>query len=133
MPLGKTYTQLIKFSLIGVVTNLTGYLIYIGITGMGLHPILAMTVLYAIGTYLSFRLNHRLTFRNHPLERLVIWKYFGSYAAGYLVNFLILKISVDTFKIRHEISQAVAIMIIAIMLFALLKFWVFSNQQASES
>ena len=128
--LGKSNRDLIYYGLIGIVSNIAGYLMYLMITYFGCPPKIAMTTLYCVVAAVSFLGNRKLTFKHqgHLLGsgiRFIIAHFFG-----YLLNLTILIVMVDNLGYAHQWVQAVAIFIVAAFLFMALKFFVFPTHDA---
>ncbi len=123
--LGKSNRELIYYGLIGIVSNIAGYLIYLMITYFGCPPKIAMTILYGVGATVSFLGNRKLTFKHqgHLLGSGI--RFIIAHFVGYLLNLTILIAMVDNLGYAHQWVQAVAILIVAAFLFMALKFFVF--------
>lgn len=122
-----TVIQLIKYGAIGFATNSAGYLLYLIITYIGIPPVVAMTLLYALGATIGFFGNRKLTF---SYEGSVIGsgiRYILTHLAGYALNLAILVIFVDRLGYPHKIVQAIAILCIAAFLFIMFKVFVFRS------
>ena len=112
----KSFTQLFRYALIGVVLNTLGFIIYYFLTSTGFKPKGVMTVLYGVGVIIGFYV-HKFTL-----------SYGGSvFEAGvrcgithlfvYLLNLLILVIFVDVYEFSHTIVQGAAIFIVTAFTF----------------
>ncbi len=121
-------TQLYRYSLVGIVTNVVGYLVYLLLTYLGTTPKLTMTFLYILGATAGFIGNRNLTFAYKGSLLGSGIRYAIAHFFGYLINFLILFIFVDNFGYAHQLVQAVSIIVVAIFLFTTFKYFVFSNQ-----
>jgi putative flippase GtrA len=95
------------------------------LTTFGAQPKVAMTLLYVLGTLQSFMFNKRWSFRSEAPHGAELARYVASYAAGYLLNLLLLVVLVDRMHLPHRLVQAFAIVALAVFLFVLQKFWVF--------
>ncbi|CAM5188169.1 hypothetical protein CDEF62S_04708 [Castellaniella defragrans] len=89
-----------------------------------------MTVLYLLGTLVSFYANRRFTFQHDGSIGLAGVRYLLVYLAGYLLNFMLLLLFVDWLAFPYQIVQGVAIVAVALFLFALLRSYVFSQRTA---
>ena len=129
----KSIGQLLRYGLIGVATNLIGYLIYLAITYAGMEPKLAMSLLYLVGTSIGFYLNRSWTFAHEGSSLAGAYRFACVYFAGYLLNLLVLYVFVDRIGYPHQWVQAGAILLVAVFLFTCLKWWVFpaSNKTGS--
>lgn len=127
-----TFGQLIRYGIVGVLSNAVGYLLYLLITAAGLEHKLAMTLLYAVGVAQTFFFNKRWSFRHGGAYGSAFVRYCLSYALGYMINLLALVVFVDWLDHPHQIVQGIVVLALAVMLFLLQKFWVFhSNTNAS--
>lgn len=117
--------QLIKFGLVGLFSNLAGYLVYLLITSLGIEHKVTMSLLYAIGTIISYVGNRKWTFASEGSTFMTSVKHIVVFAIGYMLNFAILVVFVDKLGFAHQIVQAIAILIIALFLFVAMKFFVF--------
>lgn len=119
--------QLLRYGLVGVLSNVAGYGLYMGLLALGGTPKLTMTVLYAVGATLSFFSNRRFTFRHDGHIGRAGFRFMIAYALGYVLNFVILWVFVDQMGMRAQWVQAFAIVAVALFLFALSRSFVFSD------
>nr|WP_316639094.1 GtrA family protein [uncultured Roseateles sp.] len=120
-----TLFQLIRYGVVGVASNLVGYLLYLGLTSLGVGPKSAMSLLYAIGVAQTFLFNKRWTFGHQGSGRAALLRYCTAYGLGYVINLVVLLVLVDHWAWPHQWVQGVMILVLAAMLFLLQKFWVF--------
>ncbi len=117
--------QSLRFVIVGLASNLFLYLIYLGLTAMGLGHKSAMTLLYLIGTLQTFIFNKRWTFSHHGNIQNSMLRYLAVYGVCYLINLALLYTFVDRLGWSHARIQGFAILTIAILLFLAQKYWVF--------
>jgi putative flippase GtrA len=117
--------QLIRFVLVGLMSNLLCYVVYLGLTAYGMRPSTAMTLLFAVGTLQTFLFNQRWTFEDKGGQRTAFLRYCIAYGSGYLLNLGALHLMVDRLGFPHQIIQLLMMGLLAVMLFLLQKFWVF--------
>lgn len=122
----KTLRQFFSYALIGVLANILGYAIYLILTYLWDTPKLTMTVLYFGGASISFLANRRFTFRHDSGIGVTGIRYLLAHVVGYLLNLIILLLFVDWFDFPHQIVQAIAIVVVAIFLFIVLRVFVFA-------
>ena len=120
-----THSQFLRYATVGLFSNGALYVFYVALTAMGLDPKLAMTTLYALGVAQTFIFNKRWSFRHAGIHRRTFIRYVVTYGIGYLLNLLALFVLVDRFGYPHQIVQAALLVTIAMVIFALQKFWVF--------
>lgn len=123
----KTFGQLVRYGIVGLASNCFGYILYLGITYLGVGPKLAMSLLYCIGVLQTFIFNKKWTFAHNGSDPKIFIRYCISYGLGYIFNFFALLILVDYYGYPHQWVQGIMILSLAIMLFSLQKFWVFRS------
>jgi putative flippase GtrA len=122
--------QFFRYVLVGVITNLIGYSIYLILTYLWGHPKLTMTVLYFIGASIGFLANRRFTFTHEGHIGAAGLRYSVAHGIGYLLNLLLLYLFVDRLSFPHQIVQAGAIVVVAVYLFVILRIFVFAPSLA---
>ena len=120
--------QLIRYGVVGVVSNAAIYFIYLLITYLGVEPKTAMTLVYIIGASIGFIGNRKWTFAHRGDSYSAALRYVLAHLSGYLLNFLILFTFVDRLGYAHQWVQAVAIIIVAGFLFIVFKYFVFRER-----
>jgi len=115
--------QLAGFSFVGACSNLLGYGVYLMLVANGIDPKIAITLLY-FG-------NKRLTFRDTGNVLSSGARYLAVYFVGYLLNLFLIFWLVDRMGFPSQIIQAVAILLVAIVLFAMLRTLVFRPSASS--
>jgi putative flippase GtrA len=118
--------QLLRYAIVGAASNLLCYVIYLGLTRLGLGPKLAMTLLYAVGLLQTFVFNKKWTFEHGGSHSKVFFRYCAAYGLGYVINIGVLFILVDLRGYPHQLVQGVMILSLALMLFLIQKYWVFA-------
>jgi putative flippase GtrA len=120
-----TSNQFLRYAVVGAVSNLSGYLVYLLLTYAGLEPKATMTLLYGTGATIAYFGNRTLTFSYKGAVLGSGVRYSLSHLVGYLINLTIIVIFVDRLGYPHQIVQAVAILFVATFLCFALKFIVF--------
>lgn len=120
--------QLIRFGIVGAVSNAAMYFIYLLITHLGVGPKIAMTLVYVIGASIGFVGNRTWTFTHSGSSIGAALRYALAHFLGYLLNFLILFTFVDQLGYAHQWVQAGAIIIVAGFLFIVFKYFVFHER-----
>jgi putative flippase GtrA len=129
--IGKSVRQLIRYGLVGVVSNLAIYFVYLLITYLGVEPKTAMTLVYIIGASIGFIGNRKWTFAHRGDSSSAALRYVLAHLLGYLLNFLILFTFVDRLGYAHQWVQAVAIIVVAGFLFIVFKYFIFAKQYSA--
>lgn len=120
--------QLVRYSLVGVATNLLMYFVYLLITHLGVGPKVTMSLVYLIGASFGFIGNKTWAFSHKGGMPGAALRYAIAHLFGYFLNFLILFIFVDRLGYAHQWVQAAAIAVVAVFLFIVFKYFVFRNK-----
>ena len=127
------FWQLVRYGAVGVVSNALGYVLYLVITGFGVEHKLTMTGLYLIGVLQTFFLNRRWTFRHDGMHGPAFFRYCLAYGFGYALNLIALLMLVDQLGYPHQIVQGAMVLVLAVLMFVLQKFWVFGRAGVSRA
>jgi putative flippase GtrA len=128
----RSAVQLFRYGVVGIASNLAGYLLFLLITYLGVEPKTAMTLLYVAGATVGFFGNRRWAFSHEGTLLGAGTRYLVAHLFGYMFNFLILLTFVDMLGYSHQIVQAVAIIVVAGFLFVVFKFFVFPKKQSCK-
>lgn len=114
----------------GILNNLLGYLIYLLITSFGVDPKIVITILYPVGAITAYfgYLKYSFSFRGHRINPLL--RYGIAYLVGYEVNLLRLSMLWEELKFLHQAVQALAMLVVAGVLFLMLQYLVFSKAKS---
>ena len=118
-------SQLIRYGVVGLLTNLAGYLVYLLVTWLWLEPKLAVTVLYPVGVIAGYFGHARYSFTYQGRATSGLARYLIAHAIGYGTNVSLLYVFSDLLHFPHQAVQACAIFIVAGVLFVQFKFFVF--------
>lgn len=117
--------QLFRYGLVGIISNSSGYLLFLLITYWGVEPKTAMTLLYTVGATIGFFGNRKWAFSHRGTLIEAAARYFIAHLFGYLINFFLLLMFVDRLGYSHQWVQAAAIFVVAGFLFVAFKYFVF--------
>lgn len=126
----KLHVQLSRYVVVGLISNASGYLLYLLLTTLGLGHKMSMTLLYVIGTLQTFVFNKSWTFTHRGGTRQSLLRYLMAYGGCYILNLVLLYFLVDRIRLPHMLVQGMAILGIALLLFFLQKYWVFAPMQS---
>ena len=124
-----TQRQFTKYAVVGFASNIILYGFYLLLTAVSLQPHSAMTIAYAAGLTITYLVNRSWTFAYAGPGRAALLRYVLVYGAGYAVNFAMLSLMVDRLGYPHQVVQAFLILLLAISLFLVQKFWVFGKTE----
>lgn len=118
---------------VGVASNAMLYLLYILATTLGAGHKTSMTVLYALGVVQTFVANRSWSFRHKGPARMAFLRYLVAYLLAYLLNLSVMHVLVDELGYSDRAVQACMVIIVAVVMYLLQKYWVFRvNRDPSE-
>lgn len=120
-----TKKQLVRFFIVGLVSNAFLFMLYLGLTSLGVRHLIAMSALYAVGVMQTFIANKRWSFRHSGDYRGTMVRYLLAYGSCYLLNLIILYALVNRVGLSHQVVQGSAVVGIALLMFILQKYWIF--------
>lgn len=123
--LHKVSGTVLRFSVVGALSNIILYMLYLLITFAGVEYKAAMTVLFVVGCVQTFFVNRLWTFKDQGMVSSKFIKYFLIYFFAYIFNFLALLVLSDVFGYPHYIVQLLVVLMVAVLLYFLQKYWIF--------
>ncbi|WP_024850581.1 GtrA family protein [Hydrogenovibrio kuenenii] len=122
------FLQLYRYGLIGIALNASGYTVYLMLTNIvGIQPLVVVSILYPSSLLLSFFFNKNYTFsykgRLWPSSK----RYLIAQTLGFLLNLGMIYIFVDYLGYPHEYVQLMAIFVVALFLFVMMRHFVYKN------
>ena len=111
-----------------MATNALAFLCYLALTSLGFWPEGAMTIVYVSCASLGFLANRKLTFSHQGNMVSSGARYMMAQGLGYAINVGLLLIFVDYLGYPHAWIQALAIIVVAPLLFLAMKFFVFPRK-----
>lgn len=117
--------QILLYVLVGVTSNLFGYVLYLSLTELGASPEFAVSILYPVGVAIGFWANRHVTFKHKGNARTATLRYALAHCVGYFLNIGILTVMVNRLGYPHQLVQACAILIVAAYLFLVFRYFVF--------
>ena len=127
-PFPKLLVQVVRYGVVGVLNNLLGYLIYLVVTWAWLDPKLAVTLMYPIGAVTAYFGHAKYSFTYSGQTSHGIARYVFAHLIGYGANIGLLYVFSDLLQFPHQLVQAVAIVVVAGVLFLLFRYFVFPNR-----
>ncbi|MCX4028816.1 GtrA family protein [Endozoicomonas sp. SM1973] len=121
--------SMLRYGVVGVFTNLLGYLTYLILTYWSIDYKISMTLLYILGSIIGFFCNKGWAFEYCGFTWLSMLRYYIAHFLGYILNLGLLIIFSDKLGYPHQAVQAVAIIIVAGFLYMVLKLFVFRKNK----
>lgn len=85
--------ELIRYVAVGAAINVSGFLLYVLFTALGISPVLYISISYPIHIGLTFYLNKKWSFAHEGRISASAVKYLISYIGCYVLNVAALKIT----------------------------------------
>jgi putative flippase GtrA len=124
--MGVASNELARFVIVGIANNGLLFITYIALTKLlFLDPKLSMTITYSLGILIGYFMHGNVTFIDSEFDNSSFLRFILSHGLAYVLNLLILLLFVDYFGFSHVMVQGVAVLTIAILLFLLMKYFVF--------
>ena len=123
--------QFILYIIVGSLSNVAAFMVYILVTSLGISPIFTISIFYLIYICLTFNFNKTWAFGHHGERVVSAIKYLIVYCGCYILNVIILAYFNSYLGFSHLIVQAGAVVPIALLLFVAHKYWVFRTQATS--
>lgn len=124
--------QVRRYGIVGVLNNLLGYLIYLLITWFWLDPKIVVTLMYPIGAVTAYYGHAKYAFSYNGRHSHGLVRYFIAHLIGYGTNIGMLYLFWNRLSYPHQLVQAVAIVVVAGVLFLLFRYFVFSERFQSS-
>jgi putative flippase GtrA len=124
--------QFIRYVVVGLANNMLGFGVFLLVTSLGVDPKSTMTLFYLLGAVLGYFGNKKLTFSHTGNVYSSMLRYTIAHIIGYTLNFMLLTVFYEWYGYPYQYVQAVAIFVVAAVLFVLFKYFVFPTARDSE-
>ncbi len=133
VPRGSYRFQLLRYAIVGLVSNAVGYSFYLLLTHAGVAPKITVTLLYVSTATLAFVGNRRLTFQSRGRLMGPALRYAIAHSLGYLINLALQVVLADGAGIPHQWVQLAAVFIVAGFMFLAQRWFVFAERYEGKS
>jgi putative flippase GtrA len=116
-------TEFIRFLIAGGVNTAFGYIVFAVSFFLTKHEAVALILDYGIGAFFNFQSYSRLAFSGYKGGRFVFFCLV--YVVVYFVNYFILLLFIRHFELNAYASQLFALVVCPLLLYVLLKKFVF--------
>lgn len=117
--------QFIRYVLVGLGLNAAIYGVYLLVTWRIMGCEAAMTIIFGVGTLLSFLANRRITF-SHRGDQLAALRWFlACYAMLCVIDFITPWVFAGQMRVPHQIVQGCVAVVLALLNFIIQRHWVF--------
>jgi putative flippase GtrA len=125
----KQLVKLFSYGLVGVIGTLIHFSVLILLVELfQLDPVLSSSIGFIVTVIVSFYLNRRFTFRSKLSKTTVTFiKYTLVSCSGFILNSVIMYISVHILLFHYSIGQAIVVVVLPISNFLLNNYWTFKE------
>jgi putative flippase GtrA len=118
---------LARFILVGVISNGVAFVAYL-LLALVIQPVLAMTFLYGVGFIVSFIGNRSFTFSHTSALAPTVLRFTLMHLVLYTLRYGMFSFFVSYLCLPHQLVQAVATVVMAILSYAVSKRLVFNTR-----
>lgn len=109
----------------GSLNTMTGFAVIFLLMWLGFSPFLANVAGYTVGFILGFILTKKFVFRSNGHFVVESFRYLGAFAISFLVNILVLRLSLDAIELDAVAAQLVAAGSYTLLMYLLTRLFVF--------
>lgn len=121
--------QLRRYSVVGVVSNICCYLVFLGLLRLRTTPVAATALCYLLGVAISYSANRRWTFRSRNRHRTDAICFAGAYTLGLAFSMAAMALLVRS--LPPAAAQVVVVVATATVIFTCLRVFGFGRSQAA--
>ena len=121
------YREILSYSVIGLVTTSTSYLIMFALIYVGISAYVSNFIGYVFGLIITFLGNKKLTFKVEGDGYRQVRRFLTSFVVSYLTNYSALYLFVEVLQYNPYLSQILAGPFYVITMFVLMRAYVFKN------
>ncbi|MDN5669376.1 MAG: GtrA family protein [Renibacterium salmoninarum] len=121
-----------RFAVVGLSSNLLGYLLFVGLSLLGASAFAALTASFLLSMVISYFGNRGFTFAHRGSWRKSGLKFLAVAAFAYCFNFGILWLFVQHWGMPQIVVQFFAVGAVALCTFTLMRLWVFPARAAAQ-
>ena len=119
-------SQFLYFSGVGAIGTLVQYVVLIGFAQItDISPVLTSAAGYVLGTFVSYILNYRYTFRSTKNHREAMTKFMAAALVGLILNTFIMAAATEYFTLHYLLAQLLATGLVLIWNFPVNLWWTF--------
>lgn len=108
--------RLTRYGAVGILTNVSLYVLFLVLVGVGLPPVPVSALCYLLGVALSYMLNRRFAFSSTAGHRHDLPRFLAAYGLGLLVTVVAMRLLVE--PLGPAIAQFLTIGIAALTIFS---------------
>ena len=126
MLLKQGFRKFNKYGIVGIGTNVTNYIVFLGMLRANIEPVFASGLCYVLGITISYYFNRRWTFQSESSHFHDISRFVFAYGVGFIMTIICMNIL--TGLLQPEIAQILTICIIAVFIYMALHFLKFGGK-----
>lgn len=118
---------IIRFAIVGIISNLILYALFLCLIFICVSNILSMTICYVLGVCQTFYFNKKWSFKNSGPILSSFLCYVVLYLSGYILNIISIYLLVSILGFNIIYIQAINIIVLALYLFLVQRFLIFQS------
>jgi putative flippase GtrA len=119
--------EFIKFIITGAINTLFGYVVYIVAYWICNDKTVALALDYILSIVFNFKSYSMLVFKSRNNWKII--RFIVAYAITFALNYLSLLFFCDLLKLNAYIGQIIALCYVPVILYFLLKYYVFTKEK----
>lgn len=119
----------VRYAFAGVLNGVVGLGAIGALTTIGVIPIVANFIGFAAGFALAFFISKKFVFKSDGRFSTEAFKYSGAGVASYLINIVVLQISISVFLMDVLLSQGVAVASYVISMYLASRLYIFRSNK----
>jgi putative flippase GtrA len=118
-----------RYGLAGVLNSLFGLGAIWALTTIGIIPVAANFIGFAVGIAFAFLISRKFVFKSNDHLNSEALRYLRAFGVSYLINIAMLQMCVSVFLINALLSQGIAVTSYVICMYLASRFYIFRNNK----
>jgi putative flippase GtrA len=120
--------SLLKYAIVGALSNILAYCLYLALTYFELSPQSAISILYPAAVIISYSGHKKYSFSHTGEHIKTVIKFLIVHLIGYLISIQMQNYFHDQLQIPHQYVQVVVIITVAFFLYVNFNYFVFNKK-----
>jgi putative flippase GtrA len=121
----KEITYLARYAWSGVINTILGFIVIFSSMSLGFSPFVSNVAGYSVGFILGFVMSKNFVFRSNGHLVMESVRYLTAFVVSFLVNLIVLRVSLVDFKLNVILSQILAALSYTLLMYLFMRIFVF--------
>lgn len=117
--------QLARFGVVGIAAMAVHWLVVMALVPLGLRPLIANVVAFAIAFNVSYWGHRNWTFDSDASHRTTFWRFFAVACASFVLNECLYYVLLTYSHLGYQLALALVLVTVAALTFVLSRQWAF--------